>query len=133
MSCGLIGWGCRIHRLYLCRVVRLPQRVSCGLFDWDCRIHQLYLCRWIRLHQRLSWIYDIKECNGGASVMLELWGMWSISLLPSLPGSLRLGVVVLDRVLSMGQIELFSIQTLYKKMTYVKLNCLKKKLFENQT
>ena len=25
---GLISWGHRIHRLHLCRVVRLPQRVS---------------------------------------------------------------------------------------------------------
>ena len=38
--------------------------------------------------------------------MLELRGMWSTSLLPSLPGQLGLGVVALDRVLSMGQIEL---------------------------
>ena len=25
---GPVGWGCRIHPLYLCRGVRLPQRVS---------------------------------------------------------------------------------------------------------
>ena len=38
--------------------------------------------------------------------MLKLWGMWSITTLPSLPGSLWLGVVALDRILYMGQIEL---------------------------
>ena len=38
--------------------------------------------------------------------MLELWGMQSISSLPSLPGPLWPGVVAPDRVLSMGQIEL---------------------------
>ena len=38
--------------------------------------------------------------------MPELWGMWSTSLLPSLPGPFSLGVVAPDRVLSMGQIEL---------------------------
>ena len=38
--------------------------------------------------------------------MPELWGMRSIPLLPSFPGSHRLGVVTPDRVLSMGQIEL---------------------------
>ena len=38
--------------------------------------------------------------------MLELWGMQSIPLLPSLPGSLWPGVVAPDRFLSMGQIEL---------------------------
>ena len=52
---------------------------------------------------------DIKQFDSEAPVMLELWGMrWTPSL-PSLPGSLWLAVVALDRVLSMGQIELFDI------------------------
>ena len=38
--------------------------------------------------------------------MLELWGIRSTSLLPSLPGPLWLGVIAPDRVLSMGQIDL---------------------------
>ena len=38
--------------------------------------------------------------------MLELWGMQSTPSLPSLPGPLWPGVVALDRVLSMSQIEL---------------------------
>ena len=38
--------------------------------------------------------------------MLELWGMQSTPSLPSLPDSLWLEMVALDRVLSMGQIEL---------------------------
>ena len=38
--------------------------------------------------------------------MLELWGMWSIFLLPLLPGPLWPRVVAFDRVLSMGQMEL---------------------------
>ena len=38
--------------------------------------------------------------------MLEFWGMQSTPSLPSLPGPLWSGVVVSDRVLSMGQIEL---------------------------
>ena len=38
--------------------------------------------------------------------MLELWGMWSTSSLPSLPGPLSSGEVAPDRVLSMGQIEI---------------------------
>ena len=49
--------------------------------------------------------------------MLDLWGMQSTLLLPLLPGSLWPGVVALDRVLSMGQIEL--------NCVYAKLNCLK--------
>ena len=39
-----------------------------------------------------------------ASVMLELWGMWSTPSLPSLPGTLCLRIVAPGRILSMGQI-----------------------------
>ena len=38
--------------------------------------------------------------------MLELWGTRSTPLLSSLPGQLSAGMVVPDRVLSMGLIEL---------------------------
>ena len=38
--------------------------------------------------------------------MLELWGMWSTHLLPSLAGPLKPGVIAPDRILSTGQIEL---------------------------
>ena len=41
--------------------------------------------------------------------MLELWGMRGTPSLPSISGPLWPGVVELDRVLSMGQIELFDI------------------------
>ena len=51
--------------------------------------------------------------------MLELWG------LPSLAGPLWPRVVAPARGLSMGQIELFDIQTECKQMTYAKLNYLK--------
>ena len=53
--------------------------------------------------------YDTKQSGGETPVMLELWGMQSTSSLPALPGPLWLGVVVPDRLLSMGQIELFDI------------------------
>ena len=56
----------------------------------------------------VSWIWDLKS-DGEAPVMLELWGMWSTPSLLSLPGLLRPGVVASDRVLFMGQIELFDI------------------------
>ena len=49
--------------------------------------------------------------------MLELWGIWSTPLLPSLPDPLWPRVVVIDRVLSLGQIEL--------NYAYAKLNFLK--------
>ena len=49
---------------------------------------------------------DPKQSDVQASVILELWGMWSTPSLPSLPGQLWPGMVPPDRVLSMGQIEL---------------------------
>ena len=64
--------------------------------------------------------------------MLELWGMRSTPSLSSLLGPLCLGVVAPNMVLSMNQIELFDISTVYvdistecKQMSYIKLNCLK--------
>ena len=50
--------------------------------------------------------YDTKQSDGEVPVMLELWEMWTIPSLPSLLGPLQPGEVALDRVLSMGQIEL---------------------------
>ena len=46
--------------------------------------------------------YDMKQYDGEASVMLELWGMQSTPSLPSLPDPLWPGVVALDRFLSMS-------------------------------
>ena len=43
----------------------------------------------------------------------ELWGKWGTSLLPSLLGPRSPRVVAPYRVLSMGQIELFDILTVY--------------------
>ena len=53
--------------------------------------------------------FDTKQSNGEALVMLELWGMQSTLLLSSLQGPLWPGVVAPNRVLFMGQIELFDI------------------------
>ena len=60
--------------------------------------------------------------------MLELWGMQSTPSLPSLPGSLWPGVVAPDK--SMGQIELFDIQTLCKQM---KMELFEIELFDHLT
>ena len=50
---------------------------------------------------------DSKQSDGEAPVMLELWGIRSTLLLPSLTGSLGPAVVAPDKVESMSQIELF--------------------------
>ena len=68
--------------------------------------------------------YDTKQSDAEASIMLEFWGMQSTPSLPSLPGPLWPGVVAPDKVLSMGQIELFNIWIECQQMTYAKLNCL---------
>ena len=49
------------------------------------------------------------ESDGEAPVMLDLLGMQSTPLLPLFSGPLCPRVVVPDRVLSIGQIELFDI------------------------
>ena len=106
-----------------------------GPVSWDCRIHRLHLCREVKLPQRMSW-HDAKQSDGGAPLMLELWGMQSTSLLTSLSGPLCPELVAPDRVLSMGQIELNCVLMLnwivwnrtvltFKLCSYVKLKCFK--------
>ena len=73
--------------------------------------------------------------------MLELWGMQSTPLFPSLPSPFKPGVVATNRVLSMCQIEVnyvlmpnlivlnrtvFDIETVYLccVLNYLKENCL---------
>ena len=92
--------------------------VGCG-----CWIHRLHLCCGVRPPPNECPRYDIKQSDGEALVMLEFWGMQSTPSLPVLPGSLWAGVVPPDRVLCMGQIELFDIQTECKHGTNAKLNC----------
>ena len=53
--------------------------------------------------------YKTKQSDGETQVKLETWRMQSTRSLTSLLGSLRPGVVVRDKVLSMGQIQLFDI------------------------
>ena len=52
---GPVGWGYKIHRLDLCKGVKLPQRVaqSAG----GCRIHRLRFCWGVKRPQRVSWIW----------------------------------------------------------------------------
>ena len=57
-------------------------------------------------------VYDTKQSDGEAPVMLELWGMRSTPSFPSFPGLLCPRVIATDRVLSVGQIELNCVITL---------------------
>ena len=71
-----------------------------------CRIHQLHLCKVGKTP--LMSVLDIKPTDG-KSLVLELLGTWRITSLPLLSGPLWPGIVALDRVLSMSQIELLDI------------------------
>ena len=86
------------------RQQRSVNRQHCPV-GWGCRIHRLLLCRGVRPPLRVSW-YDTKQSDGEVPAVLELWGMRSTPSLPSLPGPLWPGVVAPDRALSMGWIEL---------------------------
>ena len=68
--CYTVGWGCRIHRLLLCRGVAPPSNECPG--------------------------YDTKQSDGEVPAILELWGMRSTPSLPSLPGPLWSRVVAPD-------------------------------------
>ena len=72
-----VGWGCRIHRLHLCRGLRPPPPTS--VLDMT-----------------------LKQSDGEVLAMLERWGMQSNLSLASLPSPLWPRVVAPDRALSMG-------------------------------
>ena len=66
-----VGWGRRIHGLFLCRGVRPPSNECPG--------------------------YDTKQSDGEIPAMLELWGMRGTPSLPLLPGPLLSGMVAPDK------------------------------------
>ena len=103
---------------------------------WGCIIHWLLLFREVRPPPNVCPVYDTKQSDGEGPVILEFWGMLITPLLPSLPGIFWPGLVVPDRVQSMGQIELKCVLMLnwitwkrtvliFKLRTYAKLKCLK--------
>ena len=76
---------------------------------WGCRKYRLHLCRRLRLPHNVCPGYDSKQSDDE-----EFGRMRSSPSLPLLPGLLWPGVVSLERVLSMSQIELFDIPTVCK-------------------
>ena len=61
-----------------------------------------YNCIKKKFTETLRYEQDLKQSDGEVPAVLELWGMRSTPLLPSLPGPLWLGVVAPNRALSMG-------------------------------
>ena len=71
-----------------------------------CRIHRILLCKEVRTPPQPVSLYDTKQSDGEAPVMLELWGVQSTPSLLSLPGPPWPVVVEPLRFISIGQIEL---------------------------
>ena len=84
---------------------------------WGCRFHRLLLCRGVRSgFQRVSW-YDIKTSDV-VDTALDTRGMWSTPSLPLLPGQLWFRVVAPDSVPIYGS---YKTNCMCKQMTDVKL------------
>ena len=84
-------------------IVASPAPVPVG---WECRVHRLHLCKGVRLPNECPG-YNTKQSDGEASVIRELWEMRSTALLP---GTLWTGLVAPDRVPSMSHIEQNSVK-----------------------
>ena len=89
-----------------------------GPVGWDCSIQWLYLYSGVRPATNECPWYDIKQSDGEALVMMDIWGIQNIPSLSSFAGQLWLGVVEPDLVLPMGQLELNSIL----KLNWLKYN-----------
>ena len=98
---------CRHTHLYTCKYLYLHICLP-STNDWGCRMHWLCL-RGVRHPPNECPRYDTKQSVGEALVIPELWEIRSNFSMPLFSGSLWLGVVAPDRVLSMGHIELFDI------------------------
>ena len=72
---------------------------------WGCRIHWLYLYRGVRPPNWVSW-YDTKQSDGEVLAVLKLWGMRSTPLLTSLPDKGPIyGLNRTSRILMLNWIE----------------------------
>ena len=81
-----------IHYIQLC-----IQRFFFSPVGWGCRIHRLLLCRGVRPPPNECPGYDTKQSDGKVPAVVELWWMRSTLSLPSLPGPLWPGVVAPDK------------------------------------
>ena len=83
--------------LFLCLHLVIKSPPIYSTVGWGCRIHRLYLCREVKPHPNECPRYDTKQSDGKIPVMLDLWGMRSPSLLPSFLGPLWPRVVAPDK------------------------------------
>ena len=76
-------------------------RSSCPV-GWGCRIHRLQLCRGVRPPPKECPRYDAKQYDGEAPVMCSAFPKTPTSSLALLPGPLCPGMIAPDRALTMG-------------------------------
>ena len=102
------SWGKSICFLlflqYGYKVFTQPEHHYCPV-GWGCRIHRLLLCRGISLLHPTNECprYDTKQSDGEVPVMLVLWGMQSTPFIVIAPKST---LAWSSNTWSMGQIEL---------------------------
>ena len=92
----LLIYICIYIHIYVYMYVNIYIYIYCPV-GWGCRIHRLLLCRGVRPSPNERPGYDTKQSDGEVPAMLELWGMRSTPSLPSLPGPLWPGVVAPDK------------------------------------
>ena len=92
---------CTIWSFFNLNILANAKFITSNKIVWDCRIRRLLFCRGVRPTNEWSG-NDAKQSDCEVTVMLELWGIWSTPLLPSLRSLLWPGVVVPH----MGQIVL---------------------------
>ena len=127
----------------LLNISKISTKMKSNPVGWSCKIHRLHLCRGVKLPPHESPRYNFKPSDSEASGMLELWGMWSTPSLPLLPGPLWPGMVAPEKGsiyesnrtrshlnwvqtndlcwIELLEIELFDPLTVYRQMTNVKL------------
>ena len=80
-----------LYSLSITVKMRTIVRIVYSPIGWGCRIHRLHLYRMVRPHhQQVSRIWHLSNLMVRLQVMPELWQVQSTPSLPSLPGSLWL-------------------------------------------
>ena len=112
----------------------IPGRIKIGSLNktisspvsWGCRMYWLHLCWGVRLPcQLMSWIRTLKHLR----IRLQSWRFRECEVPLHYHYSELHSYIVIDRVSSIGQIELFdqilfNHLTVFKQITDVELNCL---------
>ena len=84
---GVFNFHTPLLYMYLWNVRNFLNDNGC-LVGWGCRIHWLHLCKGVRSPPNECPGYDTKQSDGEVPVMLEFWGIQSTPSLPSLQGPL---------------------------------------------